>query len=324
MKKKFLTMAFALCLFVPSLALFTGCSCSDSSSAVVTMDINPSVEFVIDSNNKVVAVNAKNDDADTLLVNAQIIGLDIESAVNVVIENCVITGKLSIEDGNININIVSNSSELQNKIETKIDNAINEVKESLDATFTKVITKVETGSDKAKQELKKTLKFLAPELSEEELSKMTDEQILELIKTKSENYKDLTYAELNNINSFFAKTFQNGIEAARKTIADLKASIENSSILTEEQKAEINKQITEAEKEIDKLVNEFIKAKDEMIAEFKATINEIKTKLKDAYKAQVNATQEALKTSLKNKLDANLITQEQYNEWIALIDNASK
>lgn len=48
----------------------------------VEMSVNPDIEFMIDSNNKVIAVTALNDDGSVLISGEQFVGLDYEEAIN--------------------------------------------------------------------------------------------------------------------------------------------------------------------------------------------------------------------------------------------------
>ena len=103
--KKFVSfmLAAVLCFSVCSFA-----ACSDNQSnardtAVMTVSLNPKVEFVLDSNDVVVAVNALNEEGN-LIVSADVfVGKDKETAVQTFVQVSKETGFLVT--GNVKYNI---------------------------------------------------------------------------------------------------------------------------------------------------------------------------------------------------------------------------
>ena len=87
MKKKFLSFVIALCLILPSMFLLTACKNTEPSSRVLSVDLNPQVEFVLDAENKVASVNALNDDG-YAIINADVdfSGLSAEDAVDLFLD----------------------------------------------------------------------------------------------------------------------------------------------------------------------------------------------------------------------------------------------
>ena len=84
MKKRILASICALIIAL-TCAVFTGCQTPDQSRAVVNVDVNPSIQFVVDAQNKVVSVNALNEDAQVLLYGeASFEGKDIEQAIETI------------------------------------------------------------------------------------------------------------------------------------------------------------------------------------------------------------------------------------------------
>lgn len=75
---------FASILLVLLCVSLTACGNKAEEGTVtrVEMFVNPDIEFMIDSNNKVIAVTALNDDGSVLISGEQFVGLDYEEAIN--------------------------------------------------------------------------------------------------------------------------------------------------------------------------------------------------------------------------------------------------
>ena len=81
MKKLSIIVAFVV-MVTGLAAVMSACNTGKANAQTyVAMDINPSVEFVLDENDKVIAVKAANSDAEILLYGAEgIVGAQIEDA----------------------------------------------------------------------------------------------------------------------------------------------------------------------------------------------------------------------------------------------------
>ena len=117
MKKFIAGMAGAL--FAVTLA-FSGCSEAESATvsgdAYMTVDINPSVEFLLE-NDTVVSVKAGNADGATLISGETFIGLSSEECVEKVVELAEDTGYLNEENADVDISVAADEDEVRQKIE---------------------------------------------------------------------------------------------------------------------------------------------------------------------------------------------------------------
>ena len=96
MKRKLLCLVLAILTLVSTAAL-TSCKQATPKEGTVTritVDINPSVEFMVDDQNKVVSVTALNDDGGILIVGEAFIGKTPEEAIELVISLAAETGYL--------------------------------------------------------------------------------------------------------------------------------------------------------------------------------------------------------------------------------------
>ncbi len=152
----------------------------NDSLSRMTIDINPSVEFILDEENKVVSVTALNDDGAIILSGEAFVGMSADDAAELVVsiaaENgYLLKGSASADDNEVSIGLtgnVENAKELYKKIESKVSKFIKD--NGLDA----VVEKAESMSHEALAEL---AAHCTAGLSEEAALKMTDQELLSLL-----------------------------------------------------------------------------------------------------------------------------------------------
>ena len=96
MKKKIIGI-FLLCALCLTAISFTSCSDETPEAGSVTrmtVDINPSVEFMIDDHNKIISVTALNDDGSILIVGEAFVGKTPEEAIEMMVTLASDTGYL--------------------------------------------------------------------------------------------------------------------------------------------------------------------------------------------------------------------------------------
>lgn len=193
--KKFVSfmLAAVLCFSVCSFA-----ACSDNQSnardtAVMTVSLNPKVEFVLDSNDVVVAVNALNEEGN-LIVSADVfVGKDKETAVQTFVQvsketGFLVTGNVKAGENEINVSISGKDAqaryeEVKAKLDEylskeKIDATVAQAKEDInafiDAQVAKVAPYLEAAEIKAMDYAEKIKKLME---SAEETAKMYSEEV---------------------------------------------------------------------------------------------------------------------------------------------------
>jgi hypothetical protein len=96
MKKSFICICLLLATLLSAIS-FTSCSNAkpeDGSVTRMTVDINPSVEIMIDDQNKIISVTALNDDASILIVGEAFLGKTPEEAIEMMVTLASDTGYL--------------------------------------------------------------------------------------------------------------------------------------------------------------------------------------------------------------------------------------
>lgn len=88
----------------------------------VTISINPEVQLEVDANNKVVGYNALNEDADVLMSDLEVVGLDIDAATKLILDSAMEAGYLDeyTAENAIIITAVKDNDEEQKELEAKV------------------------------------------------------------------------------------------------------------------------------------------------------------------------------------------------------------
>ena len=182
--KKIFSFALALLMLASVLAL-SACelklaNAPEGTITRITVDINPSIEFMVDDQNKVVSVTALNDDGSVLLVGEAIVGMQAEEAVEYVVSlatemGYIVKGNVSADENEIKIS-VSGDSEYAKKLLEKAENKINDFMEKHD-----INGKVEK-TEAAKIDALREIALSTSLYTEEEIAVMTEEQLYAVIK----------------------------------------------------------------------------------------------------------------------------------------------
>ena len=138
MKKRLISI-FLLCTVLLSAISFTSCSKAkpeEGSVTRMTVDINPSVEFMIDDENKVVSVTALNDDGSILIVGEAFVGKTPEEAIEMMVTLASDTGYLvqgNVEASENTVKIsVSGDSKYAEQLRKNVSKKANDALKALD------------------------------------------------------------------------------------------------------------------------------------------------------------------------------------------------
>ena len=123
MKKK---IALALSVGVILSLAGGGYAYAKTPVAYVSMDINPSVELGVNAFDKVVSVEAYNEDGEKILEGTDLVNADVEKAVSTVISNAISEGYIK-EDGLSAIEITTSTD--KDDVATKLDESLKEIAE---------------------------------------------------------------------------------------------------------------------------------------------------------------------------------------------------
>ncbi len=181
MKTKLLSILLACAMLMP-LAVFTSCSDPAPKEGTVTrmtVDINPSVEFMVDDQNKVVSVTALNDDGSILVAGEAFIGKTPEEAVEMMVTlaaetGYLVKGNVEADENTVKIS-VSGDDKYAKALMEKVSKTADGVMEKLDVEG--AVEKI----DALATDGLRTLALSTSLYTEEEINAMTDEQLYKVI-----------------------------------------------------------------------------------------------------------------------------------------------
>ena len=141
---------------------------------------NPNIELVVDSNNKVVSVRGVNDDGKMIISGEVIVGKSLDDALDIIVKvenetGYLLNGEVSVNNYSINISISSDEEavkELQDKVTTYVKDACDKYG---------ITTTIKNIESYARSELERIVMEQDPTLTQEEVSKMSYEQLLKLV-----------------------------------------------------------------------------------------------------------------------------------------------
>jgi len=323
MKKKILSLLLVLCLVIPCF-LFTACG-NNGSESVMTLSVNPNVSFVVDGNDKVVSVSYGNEDAGYIYANVDFNGMDVNSAIQIFVEQSVISGHFELTGDQVTVNVTgsvdADVSELLDTAKAKVE----EVAKSLGITVTVNAEKVEQTI------LVETAKLLAPDKTDAEIEAMESKELIALIKDRQNEYKGLAYDQINEIKKQFDdvnNTMLEAIKQLKTTIADKNEELDAllkqyGELIPDAIKTQIEAMrtsINDLNKQVEAKVKEWLAQKDAAIAEAKKEFEAKKTELVNQFKDQVNTNKTNVLAHLELAKNNGEITEAQYNYYVELIN----
>ena len=181
MKKRLISI-FLLCTVLLSAISFTSCSNAkpeEGSVTRMTVDINPSVEFMIDDQNKIVSVTALNDDGSILIVGEAFVGKTPEEAIEMMVTlasdtGYLVQGNAEASENTVKIS-VSGDSKYAEQLKKDITEKANDTLKALDINGT--VEKVEALKIDALRQMALSTSLY----TEEEISTMDEDQLYKVI-----------------------------------------------------------------------------------------------------------------------------------------------
>lgn len=184
MKIKCLSLALCLCLLISMALPLASCKKSEPTPPEgtytrMTVDINPSVEFMVDDQNKVVSVTALNDDGSILIAGEAFVGKTPEEATRMVVSlatdaGYLVKGEIHVENTDesqkVEISVSGNSDyakELAKNVKSDVEKYLKD---------NKITATVESVKAKTLDEMRKVV-IEDGLFTEDEVKNMTEEQL---------------------------------------------------------------------------------------------------------------------------------------------------
>ena len=248
--KKLGMLALTLVILCGSAVGLAGCKEKDENQVMV-LSMNPEVEFILDSKDKVVSVTAKNEDGVYLLkANVNFVGMSAEEAAIKFLEECekhgfVVRGGFDNASQDLTISVSGEGDEdLYKSISKKTKN----IREQLNVH---VMNMVELDDD----ELEEMVALCYQEYSDEYIDSLNETQLINLLKQSREETKELV-TEQERI-SYYVERAQTIIDAKIAAIQEYISSGANT-----------NAGLTTAFGMINSIYNNILKPKFDDVYEF--------------------------------------------------------
>ncbi len=245
MKKYALIAGLALAMGF-STVLF-GCEISNSSElAYVSLDINPSIDMVLDAKDRVQTVTAMNQDGEVLLEGLALQGLKLEAAVEAIIDEAIDLGYIDPEAEDTTVTCDGSAEKVRNKLHEYVNTAFQNR-----GIMGSAIAKQNTELLAEAEELGVTVGFLRlvyraleadDELLKEDALLLTQQELIQIIKDKNAAMKQVMtemkeqfFAERQELMDYYLPL----IIALETEIAELEAELEAYGEPTTENEADI-------------------------------------------------------------------------------------
>ena len=202
MKTKLLSLALCLCLLVGTALPLVSCKKSETPPAGtytrMTVDINPSIEFMVDDQNKVVSVTALNDDGSILIAGEAFVGKTPEEATQLVMQlatdtGYLVKGEITVKDdadGQTVSITVSGNSEYAKQLRENIKSDVEKFLKDNKITATVKDVKAKTLEEMRKIVVEDGL------FTEDEVKDMTEEQLYKALAAGRIQTAELLTAEM--------------------------------------------------------------------------------------------------------------------------------
>ena len=168
-------------------------------TSLVKMSVNPELSMVLDENNVVLSISGDNEEGKMLLVDEEVVGKEVDEAIEYIIniENetgYLVSGEFVSEPNKITIQISVNDENIKNSLNEVINKAIETTCDKLHIKET-----VQWAEDFTHQNLVELAMKADPTLTSEEASKLTNEQLLDIIKLYQIETAEIYSVELEEL-----------------------------------------------------------------------------------------------------------------------------
>ena len=180
MKKTLCSLAVVMVMLMSAAAAFVGCGEPAEAETLMTVNINPSVEFTLDKDNKVVSVAGLNDEGEMLIVGEAFVGKTAEEAAQLVVQiatetGYLVKGSLTVSPNTVEISVTADTDRIE-EIYNQVAAAVEAKFEALD-----IDGMVEQGEAMTKEALVALAQTMGTEYTVDELNGMSIPQLCRVI-----------------------------------------------------------------------------------------------------------------------------------------------
>jgi len=252
---KVLSILFVLTGLV---TLFACSSTLMASDAYVTIDINPSIELVVSPKEKVIYANALNEDAEILLSEVNVIGMDLKDAIDLIIEKAIELGFIDVAEEGVEISVstIALGAAIRQRIHQMIKDRINQAFEkrgmlgrAIDKEFVEefLLEAEALGVAPGILMMAKSILILSDEYVLEDLLAMEADELMDILKSyREENHQIVMQLRENFIaeRDLIRQKYQPQIQALEAQLEEEGADTEAILAEIEVLKAELREEVT--------------------------------------------------------------------------------
>lgn len=303
--------ALILSLVLASLLILplTGCN-EPKEGKIMTVELNPQVEFILDESNKVVTVNALNDEGNYVIAKVDFVGKTADEALNAFLKISVedgflLEGEITTSENNLKISVSGEDAqklydEVKKKAQEYLDN-LPDVEINVNFDFSTI----------SKEDIEALVQDCMRELNVEEIKTKTQAELLKLLEASREKTSELLSQELKDY--YYA---ERALEIKK---AQLDAYIE--AVKTQNNSLVVSATLDSIQKQIDNLLTAVNEYKDSYKEKFLSTASEYYEKMQDCLEAK----KELLQARLEGATEDVLATLEaSYNTAVSLMNSAKQ
>lgn len=297
---KIICYVVAMIMLICVAVLMFGCkNTKDDQTTVMNMSINPEVEFILDKNNKVVSVSAKNDEGNFIIAKASFEGMSAEEAAKLFVKISNENGFIA-QVGDLKIEISGDKAqELFNNVKANVEIYIDQEGLNISIDFEKI----------SREELENLLEGCMKELSDEQIKALKNDEIIAKLKEMRDQTKDLNTQKLKDMYYEFRA------QAIEK--AQFDAYIEAIKASTIFNKDQIIAYYNELTQKIAAMQKEFVN-------EFMAVSSEYQQKMQEFIIAKQELLQARLDEANQTVLDEKKAAQKLVEEQLSYIEEKSR
>jgi hypothetical protein len=340
--KKLVAILGSALFFATSAGALMGCGGKENADekTVMNISLNPSVEFVLDKDNKVVSVNALNEEGNLIVSAEAFVGKDADEAAQLFVQvsketGFLVEGNATVADNKLSISISGD--------EKAAAELYNDVKAEVNAYFSaeNVTATIEQAAAITEEQLEKLVAECAPYMEEAEVKALEYNQLVETLyqsrKETAEFYSQelknayyeakafaLQQSELETLKSKVSGFAQIALDAAYKMYADAVSNIETlrmQTLVNEDSPYQL------ALKEFREAKTAYLSYRADVAAMEQTQITQDVLTLLNSYEQAVNTTEQALLTAgttANTTLDTVKVQiKTAYETVVALIEDAS-
>ena len=308
--KRFVKLMSAVLAFCLLCVVFVGCGQEETSLTYVGMRINPEIELVVNDEGTVVAVNAVNEDGETVLCELTLVGLTVEEAAAMFTEVATELGFVDVdsEENTVYIFAEGENEELVKEIKEKIYGKVNAffeekgifgraVEEIISEELDELADKWNVNVRDAK--LVERILEMYPEMTEEEVLALTLEEKLDLIKEYHKNngltadIREKYKEDVELLKQEYAELFE-----MREELESLEMQLQNED-LTEDERAALQEEYDTLKAEHDALREQYLDEACQMKEEKKQEVEDAK----EAFRQEADRMREEFSEHLNEHLE---------------------